>query len=209
MLLTFGPNGPIIPSMTNGRPLEYDPDQALNAAMHVFWQHGYEASSLQALLKAMELSKSSLYQGFGGKKELFLRCIDRYGEKISAMMRLLLENSSSGLEFIEELLLSSASEAKRTEVRRGCLLMNTASEFAQKDAEVAARVTIAFDCLRGLLTAAIRRGQQEGDITGEEDAQVLANYLLSSLAGIKTVVKSGADEKKVRDIVAIVIRALK
>ena len=85
------------------------------------------------LPQAMGLSKSSLYQGFGGKKELFLRCIDRYGDMICKMMRSRLESSGSGLEFIEELLLSSASEAKRKEVRRGCLLMNTATEFAQTD----------------------------------------------------------------------------
>jgi TetR/AcrR family transcriptional repressor of nem operon len=195
--------------MSYGRPLEYDPEKALDAAMHVFWLHGYEATSLQDLLKAMGLSKSSLYQGFGGKKALFLRCVNRYAEGMSSMLHALLAKAGSGLGFVEELLLNSASEASRSDLRRGCLLMNTATEFAQKDPEIAARVTSAFDGLQGLLKTAILRGQREGDITSDEDAEVLASYLISSLGGIKAVVKSGADEKQVRNIVGIILRALK
>jgi TetR/AcrR family transcriptional repressor of nem operon len=195
--------------MKFGRPLEYDPDQALNAAMHVFWQHGYEATSLQALLQAMGLSKSSLYQGFGGKKELFLRCVDRYGEGISDTMQSLRDNTGSGLEFIEQLLLASASEARRSGARRGCLLMNTATEFAQKDPEIASRVSFAFGSLRRHLKAAVEHGQSRGEITREKDAEVLASYLLSSLGGIKTMVKGGVDEAGIKEIVSVIVRALK
>ncbi len=195
--------------MAHGRPLEYDPDKALDAAMHVFWLHGYEATSLQDLLTAMGLSKSSLYQGFGGKKDLFLRCVNRYCEELSAKLGVLLVKAGSGLAFIEEVLMNSASEARRTDIRRGCMLMNTASEFAQKDPEIAARVATGFEGLRCLLAAAILRGQREGDITPDEDAETLASFLISSLGGIKTVVKGGADEKRTNEIVRIILRALK
>jgi TetR/AcrR family transcriptional repressor of nem operon len=195
--------------MNHGRPLEYDPEKVLDAAMQVFWLHGYEATSLQELLRAMGLSKSSLYQGFGGKKELFLRCVNRYCDGMSARLEALLGESGSGLDFIEKLLLNAASEARRTDQRRGCLLMNTATEFALKDPEIAARVSIGFEGLRGLLRNAVLRGQQEGDITTEADAEALASYLISSLGGIKTVVKGGSDEKMVQDIVGIILRGLK
>ena len=194
--------------MTLGRPLEYDPDQALEAAMQVFWLRGYEATSLQELLKAMELSKSSFYQGFGGKRELFLRCVNRYCEGMSAKLLTMLEEAASGRAFIERLLLNSASEARRTDIRRGCLLMNTATEFALKDPEIAARVGTGFEGLRGILTAAIVRGQKEGEIRRDEDAGALASYLISSLGGIKTVVKGGADEQRVAEIVRVILRAL-
>jgi TetR/AcrR family transcriptional repressor of nem operon len=195
--------------MSFGRPLEYDPDQALDAAMQVFWSRGYEATSLRDLLDAMGLSKSSLYQGFGGKKELFLRCVNRYCEGISSRLRGLLDDAGSGVAFIEEVLLIAAAEARKTDGRRGCLLMNTATEFAQRDPEIAARVTSGFEGLRGVLKAAILRGQQEGDITAEVDAEALASYLISSLGGIKTVVKGGAGEEMVKDIVGIILRGLR
>ncbi len=192
-----------------GRPLAYDPEKALDAAMQVFWSRGYEATTLQDLLQAMGLSKSSFYQAFGGKKELFLRCIARYREKIGQGLIELLGNSGSAREFIERMLLNSAAEARRpNEARRGCLLMNTATECAQKDGDIAGEVSSGFDGLHALLCRAVRRGQEEGAITREVEAEALAGYLISSLGGIKTVVKSGADEQRVRDIVAVTLRAL-
>src|SRR5690242_5678502 len=112
--------------MTLGRPLSFDPDAALDAAMEVFWSHGYEATSLQDLLKAMKLSKSSFYQAFGGKKELFLRCVARYRQKIGQGLTTLVENAASGRDIIEKVLVNAAAEARRpADFRRGCLLMNT------------------------------------------------------------------------------------
>lgn len=177
--------------------------------MQVFWSQGYEATTLQDLLKAMGLSKSSFYQTFGGKKELFLRCISRYREKVSKALADLLESSDSGRSFIERMLLNSAAEARRTnDMRRGCLLMNTATECAQKDSDIAELVSLGFEGLRVILCQAVRRGQTEGEITQDLEAEALASYLISSLGGIKTVVKGGADEQRVRDIVAVTLRAL-
>lgn len=195
--------------MISGRPLEYDPDAALEAAIQLFWEHGYEATSMSDLLKAMGLSKSSLYQGFGGKKELFLRCMARYSESVGGRLRSQLEQAASGLEFIRELLLHAAIEASKSECRRGCLLMNTASEFAQADPEIAARVVSGFEGLREILRLAVERGQEEGHIASDQDAYGLAGYLMSTIAGLKTVVKGGADDRQVREIVEISLRALR
>jgi len=194
--------------MTYGRPLGYDPDKALDAAMHLFWLQGYEATSLNDLLNAMGLSKSSLYQGFGGKKELFGRCINRYCDTYAGMFLDRLNKAESGHSFIEETLLMAANEARRSEFRRGCLLVNTASEFAQKDPAIAEHVSIGLNRFRGVFLAAVTRGQRDGDITTTVDADLLASYLMSSMGGLKTVVKGGADEQKVKDIVGVILRAL-
>lgn len=195
--------------MTHGRPLEYDPEKALDAAMQVFWSKGYEATSLQDLLAAMGLSKSSLYQGFGGKKDLFLRCIARYRQQVATTLNELLDKAESGLAFIERLLLNAAAEARQPDhLRRGCLLMNTATEFAQKDQQVAEKVAAGFDGLRTIFLQAVRRGQLEGKIPQDQDAEVLAAYLVSSLGGIKTIVKGGADEQRTKEVVGVILRAL-
>jgi TetR/AcrR family transcriptional repressor of nem operon len=195
--------------MSLGRPLAYDPEAALDAALQVFWSKGYEATSLQDLLQAMGLSKSSFYQGFGGKKELFLRCMARYRENIGRRIRKIEAGSASGHDVIEGVLLHAAAEARYPgERRRGCLLMNTATEFAQKDFEIAGQVRRGFDGLREILRQAIERGQAEGEIAADLHPDRLADYLVCSLGGIKTVVKGGADEQQVRDIVALILRAL-
>lgn len=164
---------------------------------------------MQDLLAAMGLSKSSLYQGFGGKKELFIRCISRYRNNMSEVLAGLLGKAQSGRFFIEKLLINFAIEARQPEhLRRGCLLMNTATEFAQKDCQVAEQVTAGFERLREALQAAVLRGQQEGDISPVQDAGVLSDYLICSIGGITTVVKGGADEKRVKEIVDVIMKAL-
>ncbi|MCL7489694.1 MAG: TetR/AcrR family transcriptional regulator [Desulfobulbaceae bacterium] len=195
--------------MISGRPLEYDPDAALDAAMQLFWEQGYEATSMSDLLQAMGLSKSSLYQRFSGKKELFLQCMARYTERVGTRLRGRLDQADSGREFIRELLLHAVIEAGGTECRRGCLLMNTASEFAQQDPEIASRVVSGFEGLRAILRQAVKWGQGEGEITSDQEADALAGYLMSTIAGLKTVVKGGASERQVREIVEIALRALR
>lgn len=177
--------------------------------MHLFWSKGYEATSLQDLLKAMNLSKSSLYQGFGGKKELFMRCIDYYRANMNEVLTGLLNKSASGRKFIEKLLFNAAAEARQPEhLRRGCLLMNTANEFAQKDVQIARSITNGLDGLRDILRIAVVRGQQEGDISPELDPDLMASYFVCSIGGIKTVVKGGIDEQKIKEIVGVTLKAL-
>lgn len=194
--------------MSYGRPREYDPDKALEAAMHLFWSQGYEATSLNDLLNAMGLSKSSLYQGFGGKKELFARCINRYCDTYAGRLLDRLNTAESGRRFIEEALLMAANDTRSPDMRRGCLLVNTASEFAQKDPAIAQHVATGLGRFRGVFFAAVKRGQQEGGVTTHVDAELLANYLISCLGGLKTVVKGGANEQNVKDIVSVILRAL-
>lgn len=196
--------------MTIGRPLTYDPDKVLDAAMDQFWSHGYEATSLQDLLDAMDLSKSSFYQAFGGKKELFIRCVARYRGRIGERLEGMLSTAPSGLAFIERVLLASVNESRQPlELRRGCLLMNTASEFARKDNDVAQQVATGFDGLRAILAEAVLRGQAEGVIAADLTPERAASFLVSSLGGLKVAVKGGADEHQVRDIVAVALRALR
>lgn len=177
--------------------------------MHTFWHKGYEATSLQDLLHAMGLSKSSFYQGFGGKKELFVRCMGRYHDKMAELFTGLMSEADSGRAFVERILLGAVPETRQPDnLRRGCLLMNTATEFAQKDQAIAAHVTSGFKGLHTVFRNAVRRGQKDGSITSAQDAGVLADYLVCNLGGIKTMVKGGASEKMVKEIIGVILKSL-
>lgn len=131
-----------------GRPLEFDPDAALEAAMQRFWSNGYEHTSMQDLLVAMNLSKSSLYQAFGGKQPLFRRCVSRYTDQIASGLRDGLSKAPSGRRFIDAFLNSVLRDIKDRQGPRGCLVMNTATEFAQSEPEIAHDVTTSIDRFR-------------------------------------------------------------
>ena len=191
-----------------GRPLEFDPDVALSAAMQLFWRKGYENTSLQDLLDTMQLSKSSLYQAFGSKQALFERCMSHYGDFMIGHLRGVLAESPSGLAFIRQFLESVLDEARGVCEARGCLLLNTANEFAQRDPRITEAVAQGLGRFHGVLLEAVQRAQREGDIPRERDAVMLANYLVSSMSGLKTLSKAGADEASLRGIIGLVLKAL-
>jgi len=195
--------------MKLGRPLEFDPDVALEKAMQVFWSQGYEATSLQNLLEAMDLSKSSFYQAFSNKQRLFERCIEHFRNEQVHRLRQALDQAPSGWAFLEQCLYALAEEARGPEKPRGCLIMNTATEFAGRDPAVAQQVATGIEKLTGVFVAAVQRAQAEGNIPIEHDAPVLARYLVSSISGLRTMVKAGARPETAHDIACVVMTALR
>ena len=195
--------------MPIGRPLEFDPDLALVSAMQLFWRKGFETSSLQELLNSMGLSKSSFYQTFRSKHALFQRSIQHYRESFCTEMRASLEKAKSGKDFIEDTLSNITDETTGANSRQGCLLMNTASEFAQSDPEIAELVSQSIEIITDIFEMAVRQAQLEGDISPAQDSRTLAMYLVSSIAGLKNMVKAGADRETVKRIAAITLSALR
>ncbi|PIW37756.1 MAG: TetR/AcrR family transcriptional regulator [Hydrogenophilales bacterium CG15_BIG_FIL_POST_REV_8_21_14_020_62_31] len=198
----------VIMAANIGRPLEFDPDTALEEAMNLFWARGYEHTSMQDLLSTMNLSKSSLYQAFGGKQQLFRQCVGRYADQFAGRLRAGLAAAATGRRFIEAFLNSVLEDVNETSEPRGCLVMNTASEFAQSEPEIAQDVARSIERFRAVLQAAVERAQREGDIAPERDARTLANYLVSSMSGLKTQAKAGADAATLKGIIAVVLKAL-
>lgn len=112
--------------MKTAKPLppsrrQFDRDEALDAAVALFWRHGYEATSMAMLLKAMELTAPSLYATFGNKEKLFQAAVERYSQTYGAKVLAPLDASISGREAIEQMLLGSAATVSSSKNPRGCL----------------------------------------------------------------------------------------
>lgn len=195
--------------MSVGRPCEFDPQHALEVAMRVFWQQGYDGTSLEDLLTAMDLSKSSLYQAFGGKAELFQRCLEHYRDTFSERMRTALDQAPSGLSYIESILAGVAEGTGNPMGRAGCLLINTASEFGQRDPKIAQVVGKSLERFEDLFHAAVCRAQSEQAIPGNADARSLALFLATSLGGLKGMARAGASPEKIRTVVKVIMNSLK
>lgn len=176
--------------------------------MNTFWAQGFEATSLQDLLTAMGLSKSSLYQRFGDKSRLFDYCLRHYCDKQAEAMLEELHNAGSGRAFIERSLYTIADDSETNHARWGCLLMNTASEFGRRDPQVASGIDYGVAAFIRVFQSAVPKVQHEGEINAEKNAEVLARYLVSSMSGIKTLIKAGTCPGDARAIVAIVLQAI-
>lgn len=184
-----------------GRPLQFDPSAALDAATQVFWQHGYTLSSLQMLIEAMAISKSSFYQTFENKHSLFKQCLRHYCAQIISNFNVDFANANSGSEFIKGYFQVVVNETKQDSHKYGCLLHNTLNEFGQTDKGIAKIVNDGYGSLNELFFKAIKDEQSKGTISMHKDAQVIANFLLSNSHGLRSMLKSGADANTLQPIV--------
>jgi len=194
--------------MTVGRPLTYDADHALDEATSLFWQNGFEATSLSDLVEAMHLSRSSFYQGFGNKHDLFVRCLERYRDQTTAMLRDRLSLAESGYQFVANTLAWAIEEVFAGLDPRGCLIMNTATEFSQRDPQIAELVQQGLEAYRAIFEEAVVRGQEEGSIRADKEAGVLASYLVTTMSGLRTMVKAGTDRAALSETVVVALDAL-
>lgn len=194
--------------MNIGRPRKFDAEKAVSSAMEQFWAGGYFATSLQDLMQCMSLSKSSLYQSFGNKEQLFVLCIQHYELYLDQMLKARLEDASSGLEFVRSLIDSVIAEAEKPNPK-GCLLVNTANELAGREESIAQAVGNGLIKIKTNLKTALERARGEGDIEADIDLEQASDYLVSGISGLRTMIKAGADKKSLTKVADMMMQALK
>ena len=195
--------------MSAGRPLQFDPDVALEAAMQTFWSRGFEAMALPDLLAATGLSRSSLDQTFGSKQALFERCLRRYRDELAETMRVRLAAAPSAFALLRSVLEGIADETASDARRRGCLVMNTAREFNRRNQVVTRLLAEATARTTGIFAGAIKQAQAEGEISVTRDPQALALFFLCTVSGLRNLVPARMPRAQIRATTSQILQALR
>lgn len=188
-----------------GRPLSFDRKAALEKAMHVFWAHGYEATSLADLTSAMGITPPSIYAAYGNKKRLFLEAVDLYcGQSMSAER--VIAQAATAADAARQMLEGSAVHFTGQNTPPGCLLATGAISCSAAAADVQATLTnIRKQTERHLLakiTADITTGRLPADI----DADLLASYVVAMIQGMSTLARDGATRAKLLALAGAMMR---
>jgi len=146
------------------RPREFDFDAALERAMYVFWNKGYEATSLDDLCDATGLSRSSLYATFGNKRDLLLQTVDRYVERRTPNIEAILARSPTIHEGVAALLGEFIDQIVSGSGRRGCFLGNCAAELPRSDRTALARVREGLARTEATFCAALAQAEARGEL---------------------------------------------
>ncbi|WP_406208864.1 TetR/AcrR family transcriptional regulator [Kitasatospora sp. NBC_01560] len=176
------------------RTKEFDPDAALQSALELFWQRGYEATSMTDLVEGLGIARASIYATFGSKRELYLRALERYGEQGDPVLLAELSQPGPVLPAVRAVVRRYAREAGEDGdggPRRGCFVTNTAVELAPHDAGAARRVADSLGHLETLLTSALVRAEAQGELPEGRDPRALARMLLVLLQGMRVIGKAG------------------
>ena len=189
------------------RPRSFDADDALDRAMHVFWERGYEATSVEDLLAALGIGLSSFYRTFTSKRDLYLAATDRYRALMGADLVAALA-APPVVPAIGAVLHGVADEASRDEASRGCLLVNATVERAPHDADVKARIEEQFAFNRRTFRDAVQRAQAAGEIPADGDPDALALLLVNAYHGLRVTGKACKDRDALGAIVDATLTSL-
>jgi AcrR family transcriptional regulator len=187
-----------------GRPRAFDPDVALERAMHVFWAKGYEGAALSDLTQAMRINRPSLYAAFGNKEQLFRKVLDRYMDGPVAYFGQALA-APKARDVVERIFLGTARMADDPRIPAGCLMVQGAlacgNTSVQK--EVAARRTAAEVVLR----RRFQQAKREGDLPKDADPGDLAGYVMTVVRGMAVQSAGGASRDQLRRVAQIALRS--
>lgn len=188
------------------RTKEFDPDVVLGRALDVFWERGYEKTTLQDLVDRMGIGRRSLYDTFGDKHALFLRALQRYAGDREAEQAAMIDRAADARRAIR--LVLETSVANGIVLRRGCLTVNTATEATSADDAASAAVQEQLAGTRRILRELVERGQREGSITPDRDAAVLTAVMFNALLGLRVRVRAGVGLDELMADVAAVLTLL-
>ncbi len=188
-----------------GRPRGFDTDAALDKAMCVFWERGYDGVSLSDLARTMGITKTSLYAAFGNKDDLFRRALERYGEGPGSYGARALEQPSAR-EVAVAYLTGSLCASTTPDSPTGCLVVQGFMASGHLDPvlrdALAAWRAEELDRLRDRF----RRAADEGDLPATSDPAVLARWLLTTANGLAVQAAAGAGRDELRQVADAAVR---
>ena len=179
------------------RPKEFIPDEALDKALQVFWHKGYEATSMEDLLTAMNLNRGSLYDTFGDKRQLFLKVIDRYCTTFVGPKFSLLDQPGPALPTLRRFISSMVEGGLADPQRRGCLIANTVMELSPHEKGIAGTLRQALKMVEDTFFKVLARAKQQGELKPDKDPRALARFLATMMQGTIVMIKAGASAEAV------------
>lgn len=168
-----------------GRPRNYDPEAALNAALTVFWQHGFAGTSLDELSAATGMNRPSLYAAFGDKKSIYRKSMDQFSQTFLGKLE---GNLFAGLSLEEDLInfyKAALSEyIADSDTALGCPVICTATLAAAYDDEIQSDLAHALDQIDAMFVKRFKQAQDEGELKSGNPKKLaqLAAAVLHSLA---------------------------
>lgn len=190
---------------TKGRPREFDVEEALTAALRVFWRRGYEGASMAELTAEMGIAKPSLYAAFGNKEELFKKALDLYErEKMTYMAEAL--KAPTSRQMAEQLLTGALQMQTSSCDPRGCLGVISTVACGEEASSIRDCVIERQKSSRNALIARLDEYKAEGDLPADIEPEALARYMVAILQGLSVQAGSGASFPELKSLVEMAMR---
>ena len=185
--------------MTRGPDKQFDPDTALEKAMHLFWANGYANTGISDIQAALGLGRKSLYDTFGCKRDLYVKALEKYARSGSMHLEAL-SGAGPALDQIRALMRDCA-EMHASPDSIGCMMGVSIAEFGNDDPEIAGVVRTNLKIIENALFAAFERAKHSREISEKSDSRDLARMFVALIQGVALVGRSQSDPELPHSIV--------
>ncbi len=191
------------------RAKEFDLDDIEDRAISVFWEKGYEGCSVNDLVQNLGLSRSSIYDTFGDKRQLYLRALDKYRRIGLEKMHEILRGTEDIYAVFETFLNESYNKPGNNSENKGCFMVNTATELGFADTEFSEIVNSNKTEIENMFSHYIHQAKQSGNIRSELSDITLARVLYNTMTGLRVASRSKADSAASQDVVKATLALLR
>lgn len=186
------------------RNVEFIECEIIEKAMNVFWEKGYHATSMQDLVDAMQINRSSLYNTIGDKHQLFMKCISTYFDKAMDEIKEKVANEKSAKQALINIIKDKAAWV--VDCEKGCLGVKTIFEIAPEDVEVRNLMSKNNEIYLELLTNLVQKAIEDKELKTTEDASLIAEYIFTTFTGWKQAYILHRDPIKIKKMSEYLIK---
>jgi TetR/AcrR family transcriptional repressor of nem operon len=191
------------------RTKTFDEQQALEKAMHTFWRKGYHATSMQDLVDAMGINRASLYDTFGGKKDLFDQAFELYRKTNTQGLQRFLEQQDSVRDGFRQLFAMAIAETQSEAGQKGCFVVNVTTELLPDDRSMEGVIRANKEGFTAVFHQFLQQGVASGELSADQDLEAAANLFFTLYNGVKVVGKIPGQEKALLGAVEAALGALR
>ncbi len=192
---------------TTGRPRGFDRDAALEEAMLLFWERGYDTVSIRDLTLAMGITPPSLYAAFTNKQTLFEEAVNAYAHRYGNYIREAVDTEPTAYGAVERLLTQAAIQQTLPGRPAGCLILNGATNHTAASEDIAAGLRARRAEAAASVEGKIRTDIERGELPTETDAHALAAFAVAVWHGLSQLARDGHHRQDLDSVVAAAMAA--
>ena len=188
-----------------GRPSNFDHEEALEKALHVFWARGYEGASMAELTEALGINKPSIYAAFGNKEELFRKALARYTSGPAAFVREAMKEPTVR-QVVEKFLLLAVDFFSDRSTPNGCMIVQAALTGGQGSSEIQQELIAYRKSFETSFKERFDLAKEQGDLPQHVNTKQLAKYIATIHQGMSVQATSGATREELSAIVEMALK---
>ncbi len=183
-----------------GRNKAFNEIESIEKAKAIFHQKGYEATSMQDLVDTLGLSRSSIYDTFGDKHNLYCKSLELYSQENAITLSAQAEIVENSLDYIHYVFNIILEQIKKDKEKKGCFIVNSVVEFGDSNSDVNKIIQYNNQVFEKMLEKLIIKAQQDRQISKDKNAKLLSKFLFTTINGIRVSAKANSSVKELKAV---------